>query len=56
MIETLISDVDERNRLFNAVHTIESVKRKADWALKWMGTDEIKYQELFNVTVKNHYL
>lgn len=46
MIETLISDVTERNKLFNAVNTIESVKRKADWALKWMGTDEIAFQDL----------
>lgn len=46
MIETLISDESERNKMFNAVHTIDSVKRKADWALKWMGTDEVKYEEL----------
>lgn len=46
MIQTLITDEDERNNLFNAVETVPSVKRKADWALRWMGTDEVKYSDL----------
>lgn len=46
MIQVLISDEDERNRLFNAIETVDSVKRKAEWALKWMGTDEVRYADL----------
>jgi ribonucleoside-diphosphate reductase beta chain len=46
MIETLISDMEERNRLFNAVETVPSVKRKAEWALRWMGTDDVKFNDL----------
>lgn len=36
MIETLIGDVLERKKLFNAVNEVESIRKKADWALKWI--------------------
>lgn len=36
LIDTYISDVDEKNRLFRAIDTIEAVKKKAQWALKWV--------------------
>lgn len=52
MIETLIADDDERNKLFNAVETIPSVQKKAEWALKWMGTDEVKFDNLPDVVKK----
>ena len=35
MIETLIDDPQEQNRLFNAVETIPSVQKKAKWANAW---------------------
>lgn len=37
LIDTYISDPDEKNHLFNAVTTIPSIKKKADWALKWIN-------------------
>jgi len=37
LIDTLIKDPDERKRLFNAIETIPSVKKKADWAIKWIN-------------------
>jgi len=36
MIETYIKDTVEKTRLFNAIETIPAVKKKADWALKWI--------------------
>uniref|UniRef100_A0A6C0J7E4 Uncharacterized protein n=1 Tax=viral metagenome TaxID=1070528 RepID=A0A6C0J7E4_9ZZZZ len=39
LIDTYVKDKVEKNRLFNAIDTIPSVKKKADWALKWIGDD-----------------
>jgi ribonucleoside-diphosphate reductase beta chain len=36
MIDTLIRNAQEKQRLFNAIEEIPCVKKKADWALKWM--------------------
>jgi len=37
LIDTYIRDVAEKSRLLNAVETIPSVKKKADWALQWIS-------------------
>jgi ribonucleotide reductase beta subunit family protein with ferritin-like domain len=37
MIDKLVKDSDEKARLFKAIDTVPAVKRKAEWALKWMG-------------------
>jgi ribonucleoside-diphosphate reductase beta chain len=39
LIDTYIKDSAERDRLFNAIETVSSVKKKADWALKWIGSE-----------------
>jgi ribonucleoside-diphosphate reductase beta chain len=39
LIDTYIKDEDEKYRLFNAIDTVPSVKKKADWALKWIESD-----------------
>ncbi|MCT4560875.1 MAG: ribonucleotide-diphosphate reductase subunit beta [Crocinitomicaceae bacterium] len=36
LIDTYIKDSAEKNRLFNAMETIDCVKKKADWALRWI--------------------
>lgn len=36
LIDTYIKDNKEKTYLFNAVDTIPCVKRKADWALRWI--------------------
>lgn len=38
LIDTYIKDKSEQNHLFNAVDTIPSVKKKADWAIKWINS------------------
>ena len=36
LIDTYIKDKAEKGKLFNAVETIPCVKKKADWALRWI--------------------
>jgi ribonucleotide reductase beta subunit family protein with ferritin-like domain len=38
MIDKLVRDPDEKANLFRAIETSPAVKRKAEWALRWMGT------------------
>ncbi len=37
LIEAFIKDPIEKDKLFNAIETIPCIKKKADWALKWMN-------------------
>jgi ribonucleoside-diphosphate reductase beta chain len=39
LIDTYIKDEAEKARLFNAIDTVPSVKKKADWALKWIESN-----------------
>lgn len=36
LIDTLIKDPADRDRLFHAIETFEAIKEKADWALRWI--------------------
>ena len=36
LIDTYIKDNKEKGRLFNAIETVPCVKRKAEWALRWI--------------------
>jgi len=36
LIDTYIKDTAEKNRLFHAIDTVPAVKRKAEWALRWI--------------------
>ena len=38
LIDTYIQDKEEKDMLFNAIDTIPAVKKKADWALKWIDS------------------
>ena len=40
LIDTYVKDVYKKNKLLNAIETIPSVKKKADWALKWIEDKE----------------
>ena len=37
LIDTYIKDSDEKYKLLNAIETIPSIKKKAEWALKWIN-------------------
>jgi ribonucleoside-diphosphate reductase beta chain len=36
LIDTYIKETEEKNKLFNAIETLECVTKKADWALRWI--------------------
>lgn len=36
LIDTYIKDAAEKTHLFNAIETIPAIKKKADWALRWI--------------------
>ena len=38
LIDSYISDPVEKDKLFHAIDTVPAVKRKADWALKWISS------------------
>ena len=46
MIDRFISDNGEKEYLLNAIETIPCVKKKADWALKWINRDSSFAQRL----------
>ena len=39
LIDTYIKDSAEKDRLFHAIDNFPSIKEKADWALKWIGSE-----------------
>lgn len=39
LIDTLIKDKEEQAHLFNAIETIPAIKKKAEWALKWINSE-----------------
>lgn len=42
LIDTYITDPKEKDMLFNAIDTVPAVKRKAEWALKWINSSDFK--------------
>jgi len=45
LIDTYIKDPTEREFLFDAVETIPCVKRKADWAIRWISDRNSSFAE-----------
>ena len=43
LIDTLVTDNEKKNKLFNAIDTIPSVGKKAQWALKWIKDTDSNY-------------
>lgn len=43
LIDTYIKNPQERDKLFNAIDTLDCVKKKADWALRWI--DQASFAE-----------
>ena len=39
LIDTYIKDKQEKEHLFNALETIPSVKKKGEWAMKWINSE-----------------
>jgi ribonucleoside-diphosphate reductase beta chain len=51
LIDTYVQDTVEKNRLFQAIETIPAVKKKADWAIKW-----IEEGSMIQSVVPEHHL
>jgi ribonucleotide reductase beta subunit family protein with ferritin-like domain len=47
MIDKLVRDPAEKDRLFRAVETVPCVSKKAEWALKWFSRDRTFAERLF---------
>ncbi|XP_053098739.1 ribonucleoside-diphosphate reductase subunit M2 B isoform X2 [Hemicordylus capensis] len=45
LIDTYIKDPEKRDFLFNAIERLPCVKKKADWALKWIKDREATFGE-----------
>ncbi|XP_065197486.1 ribonucleoside-diphosphate reductase subunit M2 B-like isoform X2 [Sycon ciliatum] len=45
LIDTYVTDAKEKHHLFNAIETMPCVKKKADWALKWINSQEASFGE-----------
>jgi len=43
LLDTYISDPEEKNHLFNAITTIPCVAKKANWAIKWIQDRESRF-------------
>lgn len=46
LIDSYIKNKEEKSHLLNAMNTVPAVKKKADWAIRWMGSDEPFAQRL----------
>lgn len=42
LIDAYEKDIDERTRLFNAMETIPTIAKKADWAMRWIDGEQAK--------------
>src|SRR3989344_884424 len=42
LIDTYVKDSVEKDRLFRAIETVPSVKKKADWAMKWINKEGVE--------------
>ena len=45
LIETYIRDLQEKDRIFNAIETYPCVKKKADWTIKWIRSESATFVE-----------
>ena len=43
LIDTYIKDTAEKSKLLNAIDTIPCVKKKADWAIHWMESEDADF-------------
>jgi ribonucleotide reductase beta subunit family protein with ferritin-like domain len=45
MLDTYIKSSDEKEHLFNAIETIPCVKKKAEWAMKWILDENSSFSQ-----------
>ncbi|KAL3082982.1 hypothetical protein niasHS_010784 [Heterodera schachtii] len=45
LINSYVKDSEERAKLFNAIFEFEFIKKKADWALRWIASSDASFAE-----------
>lgn len=45
LIDTYVDSEDEKRYLFNAIENLECVKKKADWAIRWINDKNASFAE-----------
>ncbi|KAJ3215934.1 Ribonucleotide-diphosphate reductase (RNR), small subunit [Dinochytrium kinnereticum] len=45
LIDTYVKDADERQFLFDAIDTVPCIRKKADWALRWIFDEKSSFAE-----------
>ena len=55
LIDTYIKDKQEQNKLFNAIETVPAIKKKAEWAIKWIGSKSFVERLLAFAAVEGIY-
>lgn len=45
LIETYIKDKNEKDKLFNAIENFPCIKKKADWAIKWINDKDASFAQ-----------
>jgi len=45
LIDTYIKDKEEKQRLLSAIQTVPAIKKKADWALRWLDSGKHSFAE-----------
>jgi len=43
LIDTYVKDINKKHKLLNAIETIPSVQKKAEWALKWIENKDATF-------------
>lgn len=43
MIDTYVKDTQEKQKLFDSIFTVPTIKRKAEWALRWISDKEASF-------------
>ncbi len=46
LIDTYIKDTSEKNSLFNAIDNLPAVKKKAEWAVRWIENKDASFAQL----------
>ena len=45
LLSAFVQDTDEYDQLFNAIETVECIKKKAEWARKWTTSESASFAE-----------
>lgn len=45
LIDTYVREPEQRSKLFRAIETVPCIRKKAEWALKWIEDDQSSFGE-----------